>query len=166
MDTVRAVPLDATAFAPFGDVVSAGLADGRAANQGTAVRHDFAAQLNSTRLHSRPNLAVFRCLPQALPFVVRLLEKHPCTSQAFLPLKVSRYLVVVAPALPQGPPDVSGLRAFLCGPGQGINYRANVWHHPMVALDVPAEFCMLAWEDGTAQDCVESPLVSPLQVHG
>lgn len=153
--TVRAVPLTVEGFAPFGDVVSAGLRAGAAANQGTAVRFDRCARLESTREGAPPNLAVFRSTPQALPLPVRLLERHPCSSQAFLPLIVSRYLVIVAPTRPDGAPDLDGLQAFVAGPGQGINYHRGVWHHPMVALDAPAELAMLAWEDGTARDCEE-----------
>ena len=30
----------------------------------------------------------------------------------------------------------------------------RVWHHPIVALDGPAEFLMLMWEQGDARDCL------------
>jgi ureidoglycolate lyase len=155
---LAAEPLTRAAFAPFGDVVCAGLDEGTSANQGTAVRFNWAAALSSTRAAARPNLAVFRSVPQPLPFVVRLLERHPCSTQAFLPLVCARFLVCVAPTLPDGAPDVAGLRAFLCSPGQGVNYHRGVWHHPIIALDAHAEFAMLAWEDGSAGDCEERPL--------
>jgi ureidoglycolate lyase len=45
-----------------------------------------------------------------------------------------------------------------------VNYRAGVWHHPIIALDGPADFVMLAWEDGTPRDCEERPLSAPLLV--
>lgn len=161
---VQAQLLTAEAFAPWGDVVSAGLQEGKAANQGTAVRFDWSAALESTRPGARPNLAVFRSVPKTLPFEVRLLERHPCSTQAFLPMRCSRYLICTAPTLDDGSPDVANLAAFLCGPGQGINYRRNVWHHPIIALDEPGEFAMLAWEDGGRDDCVERPLPVPVQV--
>lgn len=164
MRTVVANPLTADGFAPWGDVVSAGLREGKAANQGTAVRFDWSAHLETTRPDARPNLAVFRSVAKTLPFEVKLLEKHPCSTQAFLPLVCERYLICVAPTLPDGTPDVANLQAFLCGPGQGINYRREVWHHPVIALDGPAELAMLAWEDGSAQDCVEHWLAEPLWI--
>jgi ureidoglycolate lyase len=43
---------------------------------------------------------------------------------------------------------------------------AGVWHHPILALDGPADFVMLAWEDGSALDCVEHPLAEPVRVVG
>lgn len=164
MRTVNAVPLSVEGFRGFGDVVSAGLRQGKGANQGTAVRFDGSAALDNRRPDARPNLAVFRCMPQAVPFTVKLLEKHPASTQAFLPMVCRRFLIMVAPALHNGTPDVAGLRAFVCGPGEGINYHADVWHHPIIALDAPAEFAMLAWEAGTPLDCVEHPLEEPLQV--
>ena len=164
MRTVSAQPLTPEAFAAFGDVISAGLREGIAANQGTAVRFDWSAQLLNTRENAQPNLAVFRSVAKTLPLDVRLLEKHPCSTQAFLPLICARFLVYVAPTGPDGLPDVLNLQAFLCGPGQGVNYAANVWHHPIIAIDGPAEFAMLAWEDGSAQDCVEHPLTEPVRV--
>lgn len=151
-------------FKPFGDVVSAGLRAGSSANQGTALRFDWSAELTNTRAGAKPNLAVFRSTPQPLPFQVKLLERHPHSTQAFLPLICARFLVVVAPTAANGGPDVNGLRAFVCLPGQGINYRAGTWHHPIIALDVPAEFAMLAWEDGTKADCEERPLSTPIEV--
>lgn len=157
-------PLLAERFAPFGDVVSAGLREGKDANQGNAVRFDWAARLESSRTTAKPNLVVARCTPQPLPLVLELLERHPGSSQAFLPMICSSYLVVVAPALADGSPDLDGLRAFTCSSGQGINYHRGVWHHPIVALDTTADFAMLVWEDGTPGDCVEHWLTESISV--
>lgn len=161
---VLAEPLTASAFTPFGRVISAGLGVGSAANQGTAVRFDRAARPASTRPSATPNLAVFRSTPCPLPFSVRLLERHPCSTQLFAPMKTAGYLVIVAPTGRDGAPELAGLSAFTCGAGQAIQYDVGVWHHPIVALDEPSELLMLAWEDGGPDDCVEHPLVEPWQV--
>jgi ureidoglycolate lyase len=162
--TLRAEPLTVEAFAPFGSVVSAGLRAGTSANQGTAVRFDFCADLTSTRKDARANLAVFRSTQKSLPFALKLFEKHPCSTQTFLPMVCRRYLICVAPRRADGTPDVDAARAFLCGPGQGVSYGVDVWHHPIIALDDDADFAMLAWEDGSPLDCVEHPLDTPLLV--
>jgi ureidoglycolate lyase len=52
-------------------------------------------------------------------------------------------------------PDLSTLRAFKAKGNQGINYYPGVWHHPMIALDVPMEFVCIVYEDSTAEDCEE-----------
>ncbi len=163
--TVLALPLTREGFAPFGDVVSTRPDGGTGANQGTALRFDHAAALQNLRAHAAPNLAVFQSAPQPLPFTVRLLERHPHSTQVFLPLVCARFLVCVAPDDADGGPDLSRLQAFVAGAGQGICYRAGVWHHPIIALDAPAELAMLAWEDGTAADCEERHFAPPDHLH-
>ncbi len=147
-------PLRPEAFAPFGDVISAA-GHGVSANQGTATRFNHAAALCTLRPEAAANLAVFRALPWTLPMPVQLLERHPHSTQMFVPMRVERYLVMVAGDGPDGGPDLDTLRCFVCEPGQAINYRPGVWHHPIVALDSPADFVMLAWEDGSPGDCEE-----------
>ena len=164
MRTVAALPLSREAFQPFGDVVSAGVGVGNAANQGTAVRFDRCATLASTRPEATPNLAVFRSVQRALPLRITLLEKHPCSTQTFLPMVCSRIVVVVAPAGADGAPDLDGLRAFVGVAGQGVTYGVGVWHHPIVAVDQDADLAMLAWEDGGADDCHEHALGEPIEI--
>lgn len=155
--TVRLEPVTREAFAPFGQLIEAAGACSLA-NQGTAARFDFAARLANLRPDARPNVAVFRAQPRALPLAIRLLERHPGSSQMFVPMTAPRYAVLVAAAGPDGAPDLATLRAFACASNQAINYDAGTWHHPMIALDAPSDFVMLAWEDGTPGDCVEHPL--------
>ncbi len=76
----------------------------------------------------------------------------------------ARFLICVAPDDARRRPEVGGLRAFVCGVGEGIALRRGVWHHPILALDGPAEFGMLAWEDGSSADCEEQPLATPIVV--
>jgi len=161
---VIAQPLEAGAFAPFGQVLEAPGGPGRVVNLGTARRHDRAAALENARPAAEPNVAVFRCEPQALPFRVTLLERHPHSTQLFAALRARRWLLIAAPSRPDGSPDADGLRAFLCGPGQGVNLARGVWHHPVIVLDEPAELLMLAWEDGGPGDCEEHPLAAGPEV--
>ena len=170
---VAAVPLTPAAFAPFGDVLgtasapsapAAPTSQDRAVNLGTARRSDRVAALESSRPAAAPNVALFRCEPQALPFRATLLERHPHSTQLFASLGGARWLLLVAPTLADGEPDVEGARAFLASPGQGVNFRRGLWHHPVIALDRPAELLMLAWEDGGPGDCEERPLASPIEI--
>lgn len=164
MKILRADLLSAESFAEFGDVISAGTKAGSSANQGTAVRFDWSAALENRRDGAKPNLAVFRSAPQSLPFTVKLLERHPHSTQAFLPMLCSEFLIIVAPSLPDGTPDIENVRAFVGRSAQGINYKVGVWHHPIVAINDAAEFAMLAWEDRSAADCEERRLASPIEI--
>lgn len=161
---IAARPLERGAFAPFGDVLAAPGAPGRRVNLGTAGRSDRVVALENTRPAAQPNAALFRCDPQALPFRVAMLERHPHSTQLFAALRGGHWLVVVAPARPGGDPDAGAARAFLCGPGQGVNLARGVWHHPVLAIAEPAELLMLAWEDGGPGDCEERPLAEPFEV--
>ncbi len=161
---MKAEPLTAEAFAPFGQVVSCG-GGARDANRGTALRNDFLAQVKSTRPGARPNLCAIRSQPRSLPFTATLFERHPCSSQAFLPMDASRILVIVAPDA-GGKPDLNRARAFIATQAQGFNYSLGTWHHPLVVLDRPAELAMLVFEDGGPDDCEEFPLDAPLLIEG
>ena len=74
----------------------------------------------------------------SFPFTLRLLERHPYSSQVFVPLnvgKVKGYLVVVClNNEDDDKPDLSTLNAFVVPSTQGISYYPGVWHHPMIAL--------------------------------
>jgi len=167
MTAVRRVPLEALtreAFAPFGDLIAADDAAGRPINSGTTMRFDWTTLPQGDRPGARPNLAVFRSRPQALPLRVTLLERHPHSTQLLVPIRVSRWVAVVAPDGPGDTPDTSGLRAFVVLAGQSVNLRKGVWHHPVTVLDEPAELLMLAWEDGGAGDCETRLLEVPIEV--
>jgi ureidoglycolate lyase len=158
---IVARPLTADAFAPFGEVVSASGEGGASMNAGTARRFDYVAALTNARPAARANMVTVRCAPVVLPLEIKLLEKHPHSSQTFIPMICSRYLVCVAPTAKDGTPDMGGLLAFTCEPGQGINYHPGVWHHPLVVLDGPAQFVMLVWEDRSREDCIVHQLPQP-----
>lgn len=162
---IEAPLLTREAFLPFGDVVLAERADITPVmvNFGTAARRNHAALLVNERPHARPNLATFRCEPWSrFPVLAESMEKHPRSSQLFVPMKVERYLVVVAPG--DGAPDLEGLRAFVAMPGQGVVYGPGVWHMPLIVFGTPAEFVMFVWEDDTAEDCVVAKLAVPVEI--
>ena len=156
MTAISAHPLTPDAYAPYGDVLMASKRgeEGVAANQGTARRFDRLGALQNLRPGvAQPNLSVFRCTPRLVwPSRLALLEKHPASTQVFVPMNARRYLVVVA--LGSDGPDLSTLAAFVASGTQAISYRPGVWHHPMIALDAETEFLCLVWEDGSAADCV------------
>ena len=89
---------------------------------------------------AEPNLSLYKCSPvKSFPFILRRLERHPYSSQMFVPLsdgKAKGYLVVVCLSNEEGDkPDLSTLNAFVVSSAQGISYHPGVWHHPMVALE-------------------------------
>jgi ureidoglycolate lyase len=158
---VTATAITAEAYRPYGDLLSADRADiaPRDANQGTAARKNAQIAIAHDRPSARANFASFRCAPRTeWPMPLLLLEKHPHSTQTFIPMNGSRYLVVVA--LGGDAPDLTTLRAFVVPGETAISYRPGVWHHPMIALDRETDFACLVWEDGSAEDAVEHALTS------
>jgi len=158
--TITAERITVEDFAPFGTVIRA---EGKYhdANQGTAQRFDRIAEVNNLRPTSATlNLAVFRCSPQKVEaFEVKLLEKHPHSTQVFIPMATSRYLVIVAEAAAdRDAPDLSTVRAFIVSGSKGVAYLPGCWHHPIIALDERLDFSCLVWEDASAGDCVVHPI--------
>ena len=135
MKTLTVEPLTRAAFEPFGEVIELDGAHHFPINGGTTERFHDLARVELAR-ERRP--AADQCVPgqpRAQPVEIAMMERHPLGSQAFLPIGVVSYLVVVAPA---GEFDVSGMRAFSTAGWQGVNYARGVWHHPLIVLDAAA----------------------------
>jgi len=147
-------PLTRAAFAPFGDVIELEGARQIPINLGTTMRYHDLAHIDVAEGGGRPLLNVFRGEPRALPFEVRMLERHPLGSQAFVPLTDAPYLIVVAP---QGELVPDSMRAFVSRGWQGVNYAKGVWHHPLIALDRVSDFVVID-RGGEGHNCDEQTL--------
>ena len=139
---LRAEPLSAEAFKPYGDVIEANDAVQRyGVNRGDAMRYHDLAKVDVLAGGGRPIISLFRAQPHALPLRLTMMERHPLGSQAFVPLGPQPYLVVVSFAGP--PPEPTQLRCFMAAPGQGINYARGTWHHPLLALQATSDFLVV-----------------------
>jgi ureidoglycolate lyase len=145
MHTVVLQPLTAQAFAPFGDMLSIPAEPGRTY---------FERSLANCRANAWPSISmVRRTAVETLPLQAQLMERHEFSSQTIVPLGPARWLAIVAPQRDdQAAPDVSRAEGFLVGPGQGVTFGANIWHHPLTLLDQPAEFVVFMWREGTSGD--------------
>ncbi|WP_299362256.1 ureidoglycolate lyase [uncultured Paracoccus sp.] len=137
-------PLQATAFAPFGQVIEAVGPPDRLINAGRCGRHHDLARLD---IADRAGISVFRSESVTLPYRFDLVERHPLGSQAFLPMTEHPFLVIVAPDLGDRPGDPL---AFLTAPGQGVNIGRNVWHGVLTPLADPGLFAV-------ADRCADGP---------
>ena len=148
-------PLEQITFEAFGNVIALPHNGGRIINGGTAIRHDRIARLELTANGGQPVLDIFHVKPVSLPFECQMLERHPISSQAFVPIGECQFLVVVAPAEGDSP-DASLSRAFITNGRQGVNYHPGVWHHPILALGEETDFVMI----GRAEDGYDCDVVS------
>lgn len=151
------------------------------ANQDSALKYspispmlDHYSQACPSGKAAATRMTMFCCFPRALRtihrnkqpeqevFDVRILERHPFTSQTFIPIDLSShskvgdgeeeplFLVVVAPTRKgevataksesgetitiRDPPDLSKVKAFIARGGQAVTYGVGTWHAPMVVL--------------------------------
>ncbi|MDR5854377.1 ureidoglycolate lyase [Caballeronia sp. LZ062] len=140
MKTLAIEPLTRAGFEPFGDVIELDGAKQIPINLGTTIRFHDLCNVDVTDEGGRTLVNLFRGQPRVLPFEVKMMERHPLGSQAFIPLDERPYLVVVAPA---GDLDESQIRAFVTRGWQGVNYAKGVWHHPLIALDKVSDFIVV-----------------------
>jgi len=152
MSLIRPEPLTAEAFAPFGDVLEDKTArELRPINYGQTDRFHDLARLDLAAQAGRPIVSLFRTRPLPQPIQIKVMERHPLSSQAFYPLSGRPYLVVVAP---KGDFDASKIQAFLAGGAQGVNYHAGTWHHFSLALEAVSDFLVID-RDGPEKNCDE-----------
>ncbi len=116
------------AFHRFGDVLDVSGPADDVANGGAARIYRDRAKADFDADGGRVCFNVVRTAPRQLPLKIELLERHALSSQTFSPLSAAEWLVVVAPA---GQLDPDAIVAFRVLPGQAINYRRGVWHHPL-----------------------------------
>ncbi len=152
---LRPAPLTATAFAPYGDVVETAGRDHYPINAGMAERYSDLAKIDVGAEGGRPLISLCQAKPVRLPVPLRLMERHPLSSQAFIPLSTAPFLIVVAPAGLS--PRSEDIRAFISNGHQGINYRAGTWHHPLLALDQATDF-LIVDRGGPGANCDEVPI--------
>jgi ureidoglycolate lyase len=138
--TITIEPLTRAAFAPFGQVIEIDGADHYAINGGMTERYHDLARIELGGADPRPLLSIFRGKPCELPLALKMVERHPFGSQAFYPLSPRPFLVVVAPD-ERGTPGMP--RAFLTGPGQGVNIAMNTWHGVLTPLEAESDFLVV-----------------------
>lgn len=151
-------PLTAEAFAPFGDVIEASKrAEAIPINYGWTTRFNDLAEISVG--DGRAIVSLFRSRPLDPP-VLKVFERHPLGSQAFVPLQGRPYLVAVAP---RGDFDPTAVRLFLASPGQGVNYAPGVWHHFLLALEAESDFLVID-RDGPGDNLDEVELAPADQI--
>ncbi len=138
MEILRPRPLTRETFEAFGAVIETHGAESFAINKGTTER--FHALAQSDVGQGETILSVFRGQPFEPPVSIGMMERHPLGTQAFMPLQNRPWLIVVAPDK-DGKPGQP--QAFLAQGSQGVQYARNVWHHPLISLEVVSDFLVV-----------------------
>ena len=118
-------------FSSFGDIISTKDVKPIDINEGYAKRFDDLADIDISNDEGKAIVSIFSALKRNFPIKIDMMEKHPLGSQAFIPMKETTFLVLVAP---QGDkPDINMIKSFIVPPGIGINYKPGIWHFPLIS---------------------------------
>lgn len=145
-------PLTKQAFLPFGDLIEANEeAHHFTINKGYTERFHDLANIDTLAHNGKTAVSIFVSTPLPLPLKLELLERHPLSSQAFIPLNNEPYLVAVAP---KGNLNPQAIKIFIANGHQGVNYHAGTWHHFCLALNRVSQFLVV---DRISQPGTKSP---------
>jgi ureidoglycolate lyase len=137
-------------FAPFGDVIEVNdKAKNFSINEGFTQRYHDLADVDVTQEKGRTLINIFRSTPLEQPVSIKMMERHPLSSQAFIPMGPQPFLVVVAP---KGEMDITNIEVFLASSHQGVNYHKGTWHHYCLALHQVSDFIVVD-RGGAGDNC-------------
>ena len=139
MRLLRPEPLTRDAFRPFGEVIEMEGSAHYTINQGFTERFNDVCFVDVAPEGGATNVSLFLSQPREAPVAIKLMERHPLGSQAFVPLQDRPWLVLVA----VDAHDFASYRAFTATGRQGVNYARNTWHHPLLVLDAESRFLII-----------------------
>src|SRR5271168_2083501 len=104
MASIQLKAVTAEAFAPFGLLLPT-----PALGQ---PRLELHGELTNLRATAKPRLTLATASPRILPLTATEMERHIHSSQTFVPIDCTSYLVMVVPHGADDRPDPTGARAF------------------------------------------------------
>ncbi len=118
-------------FKKFGEVISAKKIKPININNGYAKRFDSLCNINTSLKKGNTIMSIFSAKKRKFPMNIKMMEKHPLGSQAFIPMKETKFLVFVAPKGKK--PNVKKIESFIIPKQTGINYKPGIWHFPLIS---------------------------------
>ena len=130
---IKPTKISRSNFAAYGDLISVEDIKSVDINSGYAKRFDDIADLNTSKDGGKTIVSIFSALKRTFPMKIDMMEKHPLGSQAFIPMKETTFLVLVAPKGER--PLIEKIQSFIVPPGIGINYKPGTWHFPLISTE-------------------------------
>ena len=119
-------------FKKFGEVISTKKIKPININNGYAKRFDNLCKINTSLKKGNTIMSIFSTRKRKFPMNIKMMEKHPLGSQAFIPMKETKFLVFVAPKGKK--PNVKKIKSFIIPKQTGINYKPGIWHFPLISI--------------------------------
>ena len=127
-------------FEPFGDLIDFDREYDFQINGGNCDRYHALTESDVIGTGAKTIISLGRARPYSLPLELKMMERHPLGSQAFIPMSDAPFLVVVAPD-DEGKPGEPV--AFMTKPKQGVNYHRNTWHAVLCPLNQDGDFIIV-----------------------
>ena len=100
-------------------------------NNGYAKRFDNLCKINTSSKKGNTIVSIFSAKKRRFPMNIKMMEKHPLGSQAFIPMNETKFFVFVAPRGKK--PNINRIESFIVPKQNGINYKPGVWHFPLIS---------------------------------
>ena len=120
-------------FAEFGQLISTKDIKSENINSDTSKSFYDLANIEILGENNQCRINIFKAKKRKFPLEINMLENHPLSSQSFIPLQNTSFIVVVAPI--SNTPNLKLLEAFIVPAEEGINFKPKVWHFPLIALE-------------------------------
>ena len=134
METIiKPIKITRTNFATYGDLISSDNIDPININAGYAKRYDNLVNIDTLKDEGKTIVSIFSAIKRTFPMTIDMMEKHPLSSQAFIPMKETTFLSFVAP--PGESPEINKIQSFIIPPKTGINYKPGIWHFPLISTE-------------------------------
>ncbi len=130
---IKPIPITKENFSKFGNMITTEDINPLEINNGYAKRFDEIAKIDTSSENGETTISIFSALKRSFPMKIDMMEKHPLGSQAFIPMKETTFLTLVAPEGEK--PDIEKIESFIVPKGIGVNYKANVWHFPLISTE-------------------------------
>ena len=130
---VEPKPITKENFSKFGDVITTENIKSLEINNGYAKRFNDIAKIDTSNENGETTISIFSALKRSFPMKIDMMEKHPLGSQAFIPMKETTFLTLVAPEGEK--PDLEKIESFIVPKGIGINYKTGIWHFPLISTE-------------------------------
>tara|TARA_Y100001970_G_C13699948_1_gene586677 strand:- start:32 stop:526 length:495 start_codon:yes stop_codon:yes gene_type:complete len=120
-------------FSPFGQLISTKGFNGESINSNTTQSFYDLVNIEILGKNKQCRINIFKTKKRQFPLEIDMLENHPFSSQSFIPLQKTSFIVVVAPI--SNTPNINSIEAFLVPSEEGINFKPKIWHFPLIAIE-------------------------------
>ena len=119
-------------FSLYGDLITIRNKKSEDINNNTTQSFFDLANIEILGDNKNSRLNIFCAKKRIFPLNIDMLEMHPLSSQVFLPMSKCDFLVLVTPANIK--PDLNKIEFFKVSNGDGINFKTNVRHFPLISI--------------------------------